>query len=185
MDVNGQIAFERDTFIPKEILKLKKKFNIKNVLETGSQYGASLEWFDNNFDLALGCEPFEEFYNIAKKRAKNVFNQDSIDFLTGIKGYKNTYINNTLIYIDSHWHGTPCPLKDELVLIAELNINPVIVIHDFKVPNKDFGFDAYDYELCIEEIESLLPAIYPNGYKYHYNTEADGANRGIVFIYPK
>lgn len=183
--MNGQKPFEGDTFIPKEILKLKKKFNIKNVLETGSQYGSSLAWFDNNFKSAVGCEPNDDFYEIANKKAKLICNQNSIDFLTGVKGTEKEYIDNTLIYIDSHWHNTPCPLKDELVLIAELNINPVIVIHDFKVPNKDFGFDAYDYELCIEEIESLLPAIYPNGYDYHYNKEADGANRGIIFIYPK
>jgi hypothetical protein len=179
--MNGQLPFEGDTFIPVEILKLKKKFRIKNVLETGSQYGSTLDWFNANFPVAIGCEPNKEFFDIAKGKGLNVYNRYSLDFLSTSIGYKS----KTLIYIDSHWHDTPCPLKDELKLIAELNINSVICIHDFKVPNKDFGFDEYDYALEFSEIESLLPAIYPNGYEYHYNTEANGANRGIIFIYPK
>lgn len=96
-----------------------------------------------------------------------------------------TWQPNVLIYIDSHWHGTPCPLKDELKLISELEIKPIICIHDFKVPGKDFGFDAYDYELCFEEIEPYLNDIYKDGYDYHYNEDAGGAYRGIIFIYPK
>jgi hypothetical protein len=184
MDVNGQIAFEGDSYIPQEILKLKERFKIRNVLETGSQYGSTLKWFTENFDLAQGCEPNNEFYEIAKDKGLNVCNQYSLDFLI-MSGTSIGCKSNALIYIDSHWHDTPCPLKDELKLIAELKINPVICIHDLKVPDKDFGYDVYDYELCFEEIEPLLPAIYPDGYEYHYNEFADGANRGIIFIYPK
>lgn len=178
--MNGQLPFEGDTFIPIEILKLKERFGIKFVFETGSQYGSTLEWFTKNFNHANGCEPNENFYDIAFSKNVMVYNVDSIKFLSMFE-----YSGTPLIYIDSHWHDTPCPLKDELKLIAELNINPVICIHDFKVPNKDFGFDEYDYALEFSEIESLLPAIYPNGCEYHYNTEANGANRGIIFIYPK
>jgi hypothetical protein len=178
--MNGQHPFENDTFIPVEILKLKKRFGIEVVLETGSQYGASLEWFTKNFKTVFGCEPNKEFYDIARAKNLPVLEMYSIDFLANANHTKST-----LIYIDSHWHDTPCPLKDELKLIAELNINPVICIHDFKVPNKDFGYDEYNYALEFSEIESLLPAIYPSGYEYHYNTEANGANRGIIFIYPK
>jgi len=178
--MNGQLPFEGDTFIPIEILKLKKKFKLHSVIETGSQYGATLQWFKENFINHSGCEPNEEFYQIAKAKGVNVYKMYSIAFLQRFEGNLKT-----LIYIDSHWHDTPCPLKDELKLIAKLNINPVICIHDFKVPNKDFGFDEYDYALEFSEIEPLLPAIYPDGYEYHYNTEANGANRGIIFIYPK
>ncbi len=186
MDVNGQHPFENDTYIPIEILKLKEKFNIGLVLETGSQYGSTLKWFHDNFKLAQGCEPNKEFYDIANSKRVLLYNIDSIEFLGTLKRSNFLKDGSTpLIYIDSHWHDTPCPLKDELKLIAELNINPVICIHDFKVPNKDFGYDEYDYVLEFSEIESLLPAIYPNGYEYHYNTEANGANRGIIFLYPK
>jgi hypothetical protein len=177
---NGQLPFEGDTFIPVEILKLKKRFGIKGVLETGSQYGSTLKWFTKNFLSAWGCEPNDTFYRIAISKDLVVHNVNSIDFL---KVTKPT--NHDLVFIDSHWHDTPCPLKDELTLIASFKTTPVIVIHDFKVPNKDFGYDTYDYELKFEEIEIYLKAIYPSGFDYHYNTETNGANRGCIFIYPK
>lgn len=182
--MNGQLPFEGDSYIPKEILKLKERFKITHVLETGSQYGATLQWFSEHFTHAVGCEPNKEFYDIAKAKELMVVNEKSIPFLYNYMTYP-TWQPNVLIYIDSHWHGTPCPLKDELKLISELEIKPVICIHDFKVPGKDFGFDAYDYELCFEEIEPYLNDIYKDGYDYHYNEFADGAYRGIIYIYPK
>lgn len=181
--MNGQLPFENDSFIPIEILKLKEKFGLEYAFETGSQYGATLKWLTDNFHFALGCEPNKEFYDIAKGTQEGILiiNEDSLQFLPTI----SHYTDKPFIYIDSHWANTPCPLKDELKLIAELKLNPVIAIHDFKVPEKDFGFDAYDYELCFEEIEPYLIGIYPDGYEYHYNEQADGAQRGIIFIYPK
>ena len=180
-DPNGQTPFEGDIFISQEILKLKEKFNIKKVLETGSQYGSTLKWFSENFERAQGCEPNYEFYEIAKAKGVNVLCIKSTTFLDS-----DFTEPNTLIYIDSHWHDTPCPLKEELKLIAELHPSPIICIHDFKVPNiPELGFDSYDYELKFEEIESLLNDIYPKGFDYHYNSELSGANRGIIFIYPK
>lgn len=181
--MNGQLPFEGDSHIPKEILKLKERFEIMHVIETGSQYGSTLEWFNNHFVHAVGCEPNKEFYSIAKAKELFVFNESSLPFLSN---YIKTAIwkPNTLIYIDSHWHNTPCPLKDELKVISKFESAPIICIHDFKVPGKDFGFDTYDYELCFEEIEPYLNDIYKDGYDYHYNEFADGAYRGIIYIYP-
>jgi hypothetical protein len=48
-----------------------------------------------------------------------------------------------LFYLDAHW-DTCCPLVDELGVIAEHRIQPVIVIHDFAVPERPFGFDSYN-----------------------------------------
>ena len=186
IDVNGQEPFEGDTFIPLEILKLKEKFSIQNVLETGSQYGSTLDWFDRYFNFAEGCEPNKDFYNIAKSKNLDVKNIDSIEHLKNHK--PNAKKLTTLFYIDSHWHDTPCPLKDELELISTFKINPIIVIHDFKVPNSTtLGYDVYDYELKFKEIESLLNKIYSKGFDYHYNSDeqSNGAKRGIIYIYPK
>lgn len=178
--MNGQLPFEGDSFVKDEILKLKYDFNIKTALETGSQFGSSLRWFMDSFDNAFGCEPNKNFFDICLQKNLILYNEDSITFLNRFK-----HENNILIFIDSHWEGNPCPLKDELTLISEFDTLPVIVIHDFKVPGKDFGFDTYDYELCFEEIEPYLQKIYPKGFDYHYNTETNGANRGIIYIYPK
>lgn len=180
--MNGQIPFEGDSFIPQEILKLKEKFGLEYAFETGSQYGSTLKWFTDNFHFALGCEPNVEFYDVARKiEGVRLINCYSLGFIEILPNYTDKFF----LYIDSHWSNTPCPLKDELKLIADLKLKPVISIHDFKVPEKDFGYDAYDYELCFEEIEPYLKLIYPNGYEYHYNEQSNGARRGIIFIYPK
>lgn len=174
--------FEGDTYITKEILKLKEMFGIKSVLETGSQYGFTLKWFTENFDYVIGCEINRDFHLYC---LKNELPCQYIDCVSLIK-QKSFY---GLYYLDAHGFGTKCPLKEELKAISELFNGwvpkPVICIHDFKVPGKDFGFDTYEYELCFEEIEPLLKQIYPDGFDYHYNTEANGAKRGIIFIYPK
>ena len=169
--------FEGDTFIPQEILKLKERFNIKTVLETGSQYGFTLKWFTDNFDKAIGCEINVDFYNYCKQQFLNIIHSNSV-FVIGINPAD-------LIYLDAHGFGTECPLKQELQQIINSQSKPVIVIHDFKVQGKDFGYDTYEYELCYEEIKEYLDKIYPDGHDYHYNEEANGARRGIIYIYPK
>lgn len=172
--------FEGDTYIPQEILKLKERFGIKSVLETGSQYGFTLKWFTDNFELARGCEVNVDFYNFCIKQGLHVIHTNSVEAIP---------LNPDMYYLDAHGFGQECPLKLELKSIAQvtqLSKKPVICIHDFYNPNHpDFGYDTYEYELCFEEIEPLLKQIYPEGFDYHYNTEANGAKRGIIFCYPK
>lgn len=170
--------FEGDTHIPQEILKLKERFNIKSVLETGSQYGFTLKWFTENFEDVTGCELVIDFFMHCVK--SNLF---------CVHG-KSTYViqqidAKDLYYLDAHGFGTKCPLKNELKEIAKKGHQPVICIHDFKTGNPELGYDVYEYELCYEEIKPYLEEIYKNGYDYHYNTVANGAKRGIIYIYPK
>lgn len=170
--------FEGDSHIPQEILKLKERFGIKSVLETGSQYGFTLKWFTENFEYVVGCEINIDFYNYCVEQGLDCKRYHCVWAIT-------EFAAKDLYYLDAHGFGYPCPLKDELKEIAKKGHQPVICIHDFKVPGKDFGYDTYEYELCFEEIEPLLKEIYPEGFDYHYNTVADGAKRGIIFIYPK
>lgn len=171
--------FEGDTFIPQEILKLKERFGIKSVLETGSQYGFTLKWFKENFEVAIGCEINIDFYNYCVEQGLDCKHYNSPWTI-------NEFASKDLYYLDAHGFGQPCPLKNELKAIKEKGHQPVICIHDFKNPNHpDFGYDTYEYELCFEEIEPYLKEIYPDGFDYHYNTEANGAKRGIFYCYPK
>ena len=171
-------CFEGDSFIPQEILKLKERFGIKSVLETGSQYGFTLKWFTENFESAKGCEVLTDFFNYCLEQGLDVTGMGAVNTIKE-QPLKDLY------YLDAHGFGMPCPLKDELKEIAKKGHQPVIIIHDFLVPGKDFGYDEYEYKLCFEEIEPHLKEIYPDGFDYHYNTEANGAKRGIIYIYPK
>jgi hypothetical protein len=176
--------FEGDTYIKGELIKLRDKFGITSCIETGTQYGSTtLELFDI-FRRVVTIENDKNYYYSAKDR----FNGLGILPILGGSEY---WLNNIreepcLYYLDAHSNGI-CPLKQELEIIASKKdgTRQCIAIHDFKNPNHpEFGYDTYDYELCYEEIEPYLKKIYPDGFGYHYNEKADGAKRGIVYIYP-
>lgn len=181
------VAFEGDTFIKAELIKLRNNFNIDFCIETGTQYGSTtLELYDV-FGYVTTIEADSNYLKIASERFAGL----NINYILGRSENILPILrdhNDTLFYLDAHGCEIGgCPLKQELKIIAAKNLkNICIAIHDFKNPeHPDFGFDTYDYELCFEEIEPYLKAIYKDGFDYHYNTEADGAIRGIIYIYPK
>jgi len=115
----------------------------------------------------------------------NVVLGSSPDFLDSILCGPMLKIKRILFFLDAHWDDY-CPLLDELKLIADNNLEPVIAIHDFKVPDCPLlGFDSYkgqDYDF--DWIKPSIEKIYPDGYVVEYNNEAEGAKRGVIFIYP-
>lgn len=179
-----QKPFEGDTFIYDELLKLKKQFNLINCVETGTQYGTTTKELWKIFEKVNTIEVDEKYFELAKENLKGF---DVGMWLGNSKTIVGQFgLERCLFYLDAHGCEVGgCPLKEELETIASMNISLVcIAIHDFKVPGKDFGFDTYDYELCFEEIEPYLNKIYKDGFDYHYNQEADGAKRGVIYIYP-
>lgn len=87
-------------------------------------------------------------------------------------------------YLDSHW-GNYWPLLDELKVIADSGTrDSVIIIHDFKVPGKPWGYDNHGgVDLDINYVRESLLKINPN-YKIFYNEEAEGNCRGICYCCP-
>lgn len=182
--MNGLIAFEGDNNVGLEIIKLREKFSIQNCIETGTQYGKTTQALKNIFSKVITIEADSEYAAIARTHIDKdiiVIQGKSQDVLRWI------HCDNVIYYLDAHGCNIGgCPLKEELEIIATKNYqNVCIAIHDFKVPDKDFGFDTYDYPLEFSEIENYLHNIYPKGFNYHYNDVAEGAYRGIIYIYPK
>jgi hypothetical protein len=178
--------FEGDTYIKQEIIKLRDIHALKLCVETGTQYGSTTLELHDIFKNVCTIEADEKHFNLAKERFKglNIYPHLglSTDSLNAMR-----FLDDIFYYLDAHGGDIGgCPLKNELEAIASNeHKNVCIAIHDFKVPGKDFGFDTYDFELCYEEVESYLKMIYPNGFSYHYNSEADGARQGIIYIYPQ
>lgn len=187
---NQAKALNGDTFACNEFLKLKEKYNIKNLVELGSCVFGSTKWFGENFENVLTVEINAEFRNIGLKRvsgAKNItsFLGDSIGMLpTMLKDCDN----KTIIFIDSHWYNH-FPLFDELKLIKQSKLTPVIIVHDCLVPNEPkLGYDSYEgVTISYATMKPYLDDIYGvDGYRYHYNTDAESTivKRGIFFCYP-
>lgn len=184
-NINGRIAFEGDSYIGAELIKLRDKFGIKYCIETGTQYGATTKSLKGIFEKIISIEADKEFLEMAKQNIAD----DNVILMEGKSEdvLKDITHDNSIYYLDAHGCNIGgCPLKQELEIIGSKNYKNVsIAIHDFKVPDKDFGFDEYDYELKFEEIEKYLHIIYPDGFDFNYNEKADGAYRGIIYIYPK
>jgi len=197
--MNDLIPFNGDTFIPQEFLKLKDKFSIKYVVETGTYLGETTSWLSKNFDNIFTTEINLNSLNIAKN---NCLDSHNINFLFGdssliIKDVVELVKNErTIFFLDAHWDDF-CPTASELIEIKNMVIKPIIVIHDFYVPGKShpegmhnqghsgWGWDYYpNFKYNWESIENYINDIYGNDYNYYYNQEVNGARRGIIYIIP-
>ncbi len=194
-----EAPFNGDKHLEAEVLRLKKEFHIDVILECGTCLGSTTIWMAQNFQRTHTIEINQHYHEIAHKRMMeqsgtfkdhilcNWFG-DSVKILPKI--FKHTIEEfaireKCMIFIDSHWQNN-VPMLEELAIIAATNIRPVIIIHDFLVPgHPELGFDSYhDQPFTFEWIQSSIEKIYGTAYKYHYNTIASGAKRGVIFIYP-
>jgi hypothetical protein len=186
-------SFNQDKNIKKEFENLRDKFGIKFIIETGTFHGETTFALSEMFEKVYTIEVNENYYDISKKilqECNNVkmYAGNSFEKMKEILiGISSVYKETIMFFLDAHWYAYN-PLLDELNTIAKYYKNCVIAIHDFKVPNKDFGYDKFpngkDYEY--KEIEDCLLNIYGyNNFNYYYNSEAEGANRGIIYITPK
>lgn len=184
------LPFVGDTFVVSEFLKLKNQFNIDTVVETGTNKGDTTYWLAENFNTVYTVEINENSLNEAKYNCgifKNIvyFGGTSSEFMNDI--ISKVQNDRVIFFLDAHGDN-PCPTVSELISIKEMNIKPIICIHDFYVPGKSFCWDAYaDFEYKLENIESLIDDIYDgkNNYTYYYNSESNGCNVGVIYILPK
>jgi hypothetical protein len=96
---------------------------------------------------------------------------------------------NTIFYLDAHWE-LHCPIQDELRIIAEHKIHPVIAIHDFHVPEEPgLAFDSYSGQpFTFDWLKPLFDDIYgAGGYDHSYNSELNSTEIkvGIIYITPR
>jgi hypothetical protein len=190
-------AFNNDKFIQQEFLKLKDRFGIKAVIETGTCLAGTAIFLGKNFDRVFTIETNKAWLKIAISRIEAAGVGDKIKAYLGksenllgdiIQLY--SLGDNIICWLDAHWNES-CPLQDELRAIAKNKIKPVIVIHDFKVDGEPaLGYDSYNGQaFTYEWIKPLLIEIYGgiDGYEYYYNSDATSTavKRGIIYITPK
>lgn len=187
-------GFEGDSFVKRNFELFRDKFNIDTVIETGTYLGGTTKVLSEMFRWVLTFELNREYFKQSGeylKGVKNVstLNLDSGLYLTELLSQMKPQLQEgetLLFFLDAHWEKS-CPLLAELKAIADNGIKPVIIIHDWKVPNRpDLGFDSYNgQDFTFDWIEKSIDAIYGIGkYGYHYNDQAEGAMRGVIYIYP-
>lgn len=178
------MAFNNDTYLELKFLQIKEKFKIDSVIETGTYYADTTKWLSKNFSKVYTCEINAEFYKIATQELDGYDNvihclQPSQQFL---KEALTMAEGNIIVFLDAHWYENP--LLQEIELVWGSGKKPILVIHDFKVPKKDFGYDTYpgivyDWNYIKESVDKAY-----GSYSIEYNEHATGAKRGCIFIYP-
>lgn len=185
-----QHAFS-DIHLLENFLLLAKKHNCTTFFETGTWHGKTAQEVCRHIKEVITVEVNEQFHEIASKNLQGIGNVKLV-LGSSPEVMEQTLSNNQeglIFFLDAHWHED-WPLLDELRVIAEKNIKPVIMIHDFFVPGADgnalFGFDSYQNQpLNYEYVREGLEKIYGvDGFNYFYSDKVE-LNSGLLYVEPK
>lgn len=183
-------GFEGDRYMKAKFSEIINRRKIELVIETGTYLGGTTNQLRQMVKQVVTIEVNPDYHNRAKENIKDhgnvqMFLGDSAQILHDVLADTKIAKQSMLILLDAHW-GDVCPLKDELKAIADAGIKPVIVIHDWLVPGTDFGYDSYKGQpFTWEWIEKDIFNIYGDQFTKYYNTMAEGARRGVLYIEPK
>jgi predicted O-methyltransferase YrrM len=185
----GLYSFNGAPEIGTLITAIRKKYNIKIAVETGTYLGNSAAFFANLFDTVYTIEIDESIY---KKVAPSLKIFPNVQAILGssskvlpeiLPELSNEFI---LFYLDAHW-GEYWPILDEINAISVTHKNKcVIVIDDVKVPNRpEFGFDSYHgQDLSFEYVKQALSEVFTS-YQVIYLLPKDPRHRAKMLIMPK
>jgi len=186
--------FEGDTYIASTIAAFVRARGVRSVVETGTCTGKSTAALAMMDVKVHSIEIDKGYFDKAKEHLQGF---DNVGLHQGnspdvMRMLLPRLPRPILFYLDAHWHNY-WPLRDELrsIAVSGPDITPlddsIIVIHDFKNPHvPTLGYDTYDgRDLDWKHVEDIIEEIYPSGYAYKHNTQAHGARRGVVYIYPE
>lgn len=184
--------FGGDGYFKRRLIQLLEEYNIKSIIETGTYHGATTKELCK-LRPTWTIEAVERFYNECGDLSRFGIKQflgRSYEILDQILGHKESLQGPILFFLDAHGpsYHDPSPLPQELETITKYGIKDcVIIIHDFYVPGKDFGYDEYCGQKYVWEwIKPYVDKVYGEGnYIIEYNKEAEGARSGILYILPK
>lgn len=183
-------GFESDEIAAQRVKKLLQDFNVDLAVELGTYLGGTARRLAMMCQTVVTIEINIDHYARAAKTLEPCHNVallfgSTVDVLPIL--LRGLIHKSLLFWVDSHWEANN-PLLQELAIIAEHKIKPVLCIHDFKVlGHPELGFDTYkDIVYEWSWIKPSIEMIYGvDGYEIEYNSLAEGAKRGIVYITPK
>lgn len=195
------IPFNGDHHIGAELRKLIAQHHVRSIIETGTWSAHStrelrtmvprrVTTIDTTHEHLIDEFGPEALQDLARQNIAMVLG-NSNEKLSEVLQVHEPDDHPLLVYLDAHGVGNP--LMEELDALAGDPLcrdRCVIAVHDVKVPDKAWGYNWVDWgggaePLSYEVVAPKLPAIYPNGHRYHYNETAEGCQRGIIYIYPQ
>lgn len=192
----NRLGIEGDVIAKQEFERIIKEFGITDVIETGTYLGSTTKLLADHAPMVHTIESNSRHFTEAREYlTAEVFEKRNVEMHLGnsaevLGGVIDDILakgrgQRVFMFLDAHWEEYN-PLLDELKLIAEKKIRPIIAIHDFKIPDHpELGFDTYkDIVYEWDWIKDSILSIYGEDFIRVYNSEATGAKRGIVYIYP-
>lgn len=157
----------------KQMLKLKKEYEISQFIETGVFKGINIRLHSFHWDKVISCDIVDEYIDIAKKYTKDRDNvviekSSSPAFLRNfVKEYrKQDRDDYVFIFLDAHFYDKYLSVGDKWVVVKELEAlegfdKCIICLHDF---------DCSGLGHCCYEGQPLgFPLVFPNLMKVNFN----------------
>lgn len=182
-------AFNQDTILQKTFADLVAETRPTLILETGTHRADTTEYLASFDTPVISTEINPDFFNISSDKLNSKSNVKLLlgDSAQVLKENFNMLENESILaFLDSHLLNDTV-LERELDLLVGVKIKPTIVIHDFHVPGKDFGYDTWDgHRYDFDFYKPYFDKIYGlDNYEYRYNEEAVGARRGVIIVLTK
>ena len=192
MDYDGHYALD-DHHLCDLLRKIINTHGINLVIETGTNVGLSTVKLCEMGAPVISIDIDPNCTAIARERllASGVKNYhlvtaESTATLAGLA--PAIHVFRTLIFLDAHMGtDTKWPIFDELAAIPKRT--GILVLHDIKVPGKDFAYAPFvlpsgeqvDFEYA--HLRDALTAWSPT-HRLEYNEEAGGDRVGVAVVYP-
>lgn len=190
---SGLLAFNGATEMASFFTLLNKIYPIDAVIETGTERGATTQFFASCFKEVHSIELADSAYNSAVAAFKD---KPHVHMHLGssqqvLEKLLPTLKDKTLLFfLDAHWYDY-WPLGDELDEISKTHHDHcIIVIDDFKVPGRsDISYDGYNYkgeykECSYEFVKDKLRNIFSK-YTFHYIIPKNPGCRAKFVAIPK
>ncbi|AYV81544.1 MAG: hypothetical protein Harvfovirus40_7 [Harvfovirus sp.] len=184
-------AFNGDSSVGDEIIKLRDIFHVQVMIETGTSSGHTTRYLSSIAKTVHSIEINNNIFEITRRQlAKEKYNNvllhlgNSAVILESILA-NIEIIEPILFYLDAQSHDHS-PVLDEIAIIGKYAKNKaIIVIDDFQVPNSSLGYITFGgIGLNYDLIKPSLNSVYDK-YCYYYNkTAVGGYPRGKIYIYP-
>ena len=177
-------GFEGDEYLAREVQKLIERWQLQVIVETGTKRAATTARLANMAGAVYTIEHNQDFLPAIERRLRKY---PSVKVLLGDSAEQlSTEIlpsldQPALFYLDAHNGPESATLQKELDALATwpLAVSSAYVIHDVRVPSKDFGHNGYRYEDLEPKITKMIPR-----HHHYYNQQVAGAARGVLFIEP-
>ena len=180
---DGWAAFGRDTLLLEQVADFHRRHRFGCAVETGTWKGHTTVGLARVFPRVYTIEVD------AERVAANRMRFHAYPHVEALQGHSPSVLLELIdrfeyplfAFLDAHWQQN-WPLRDELKILLSVRRPKVVMIHDFKVPGRDFGYDRYGTRECaLEYIAELLPH---DECRYTFNSHVapQSEGRGAFFI---